>query len=474
MCGCQTQGVAIAPARSFPEDDPPGTFAGQQRFSIVAEQAGADLAQRLSPARADTESPSGRAAERDRTAAIWPANPGPDRAELKTPAGGLRFDACLVKEAFARVVPHAPEAMEYFYAHLFIQHPEIRAMFPLEMTEFRGHVFHALIRLAQSMDSTAALGAYAGQLGRAHRKFGVKEKHYRAFLDALLATTAYYNGRSWTARLQAEFSAALDHTAALMQQAAEQDGAQQPSWWVGEIVDHELRTPTLAVLRIRPDQPLRYRAGQHVSVQTPRWPRIWREYSLATAPGAGGLLELHVRAVPGGLISAALVHHSQVGDAVLLGPARGDMTAPADPGRDLLCVAGGSGLAPIKAIIEEVLCSAAARAGQGPGITLFFGARSAAELYDLPALEEMAAGYPQLTVIPVVSAEPGYAGLTGMLPGVVRELASLGGQEIYVCGPDVMVRETRRLLARRSAARFIHHDPPRAGAQDLTGFAQPG
>jgi NAD(P)H-flavin reductase/hemoglobin-like flavoprotein len=364
--------------------------------------------------------------------------------------------------------------MEYFYAHLFIQHPEIRAMFPLEMSEFRGHVFQALAQLVQSMDSAAALGAYAGQLGREHRKFGVKEKHYKAFFDALLATTAYFNGRAWTARAQVAFSTALDHTAMLMQQAAERDAEQQPPWWIGEVVDHERRTPTLAVLRIQPDRPLRYRAGQHVSVQVARWPRIWREYSAATAPSADGLLELHVRAVSGGLISTALVHHTQTGDAVLLGPARGDMTAPAGPGRDLLCVAGGSGLAPIKAIIGEVISSAAARAGQGPGITLFVGARCAAELYDLPALQEMAAGYPPLRVIPVVSADPGYAGLTGMLPGVVRELAGLAAQEIYVCGPDVMVRETRRLLARRSAASFIHYDPPRTGAEDLSGDAQPG
>jgi NAD(P)H-flavin reductase/hemoglobin-like flavoprotein len=363
--------------------------------------------------------------------------------------------------------------MEYFYAHLFVQHPQIRAIFPLEMIGLREHVFLALARLARSIDNTAALAAYAGQLGREHRKFGVQEKHYQAFFDALLATTAYFNGTSWTAQAKAAFSAALDHTAALMRQAADRDGAQQPPWWIGEIVRHDLRTPTLAVLRIRPDRPLRYRAGQHVSVQVARWPRVWREYSIAAAPRADGLLELHVRAVPGGLVSSALVHYGQAGDTVLLGPARGDLAAPADPHRDLLCVAGGSGLAPIKAIIEEVIRAALARAGRRPGITLFFGARSAAELYDLPALQEMAAGYRQLTVIPVVSADPGYAGLTGMLPAVVRELASFAGQEIYLCGPEVMVRETRRLTARRSAAGSVHHDLPRTGARDLRGSAPP-
>ncbi len=79
----------------------------------------------------------------------------------------------------------APQAMEYFYAHLFSQNPEICGMFPLTMSEHREHVFGALAQLVWSLDSPVALSAYLEDLGRQHRKFGVKEKHYPAFLAAV-------------------------------------------------------------------------------------------------------------------------------------------------------------------------------------------------------------------------------------------------------------------------------------------------
>ncbi len=352
--------------------------------------------------------------------------------------------------------------MQYFYSHLFIKHPDMRAMFPLTMSEHRDRVFGALARLVWSLDAPEALSAYLEQLGVEHRRFGVKEKHYAAFFEALLATVRHFNGPAWTDRTQQAFTAALEHAATVMLRAADRDAQHQPAWWVGEVVRHELRCPGLAVLTIRPDQPLRHRPGQYLSVQVARWPRIWRNYSIANAPRADGLLDLHVRAIAGGMVSNVLVHHCQVGDTMLLGAARGNMAARADLGRDLVCIAGGTGLAPIKAIIEGVIGAAGSAPGRRPGISLFVGAQRADQLYDLPALRAMESAYPPLTVIPVVSADPDFAGVRGMLPAVVRQRASCAGREIYVCGPDAMVRETERLLTRRSAAQFIHHDPPAA------------
>ena len=217
-----------------------------------------------------------------------PGNPSPRREDIDSGRpDGLDFDTALVKEAFGHVAARAPQAMEYFYAHLFRQNPEIRGMFPLTMSEHREHVFGALAQLVWSLDSPAALSAYLEDLGRQHRKFGVKEKHYAAFFAALLATIEHFNGPSWTAQVQAACTAALDHAAAVMLRAAALDAQRQPPWWVGEVVRHELRSPNLAVLRIQPDQPLRYRAGQYLPVQVARWPRAWRNFSIANAPRAG-------------------------------------------------------------------------------------------------------------------------------------------------------------------------------------------
>ncbi len=73
-----------------------------------------------------------------------------------------------------------------------------------------------------------------------------------------------------------------------------------PAYWTAEVVAGEQRQPGLAILTVAPDQPLPYLAGQHVTVQTPRWPRVWRPYSVANCPRDDGLMTFHVRAVPGG------------------------------------------------------------------------------------------------------------------------------------------------------------------------------
>src|SRR5258708_9707833 len=59
--------------------------------------------------------------------------------------------------------------------------------------------------------------------------------------------------------------------------------------------------------------------------------------------------------MPGGLVSGSLVHNTRPGDTLLLGRAQGEMTMSAGLDRDLICIAGGTGLAPLKAIIEGVL-----------------------------------------------------------------------------------------------------------------------
>jgi NAD(P)H-flavin reductase/hemoglobin-like flavoprotein len=369
--------------------------------------------------------------------------------------GVFDFNARLIKASFARAVANPQEAMEYFYAHLFVRSPEMRAMFPLSMRQLRERVFAALARLIWSMDSQSCC-TQLGQIARDHRKFGVTDQHYEVFFRTLVDTVQHFDTEEWLPETTAAWHRAVAMAAAAMRAAAEADAQVQPAWWIGEVLVHDLRTPSVAVLTIRPDHPLRFDAGQYLSVQVTRWPRTWRQFSIANAPRASGLIDLHVRAVSGGLVSTALVHHTAVGDAVVLGPARGDMIA-ADNDRDLLCVAGGTGLGPIKALIEGVIGS--------PGrtrqrrITLFVGARREEELYDMPALRALADFYPGLQIIPVLSEQPDYSGLTGQLADVVGGHGLFDNCEAYICGPDPMVRQTTLRLAAQIPASHIHHDP---------------
>lgn len=347
--------------------------------------------------------------------------------------------------------------MAYFFATLFLRNPELRPNFPLAMDTPRQRVFGALTRCMWSGDHPESLARWLSELARYHRKYGVTEGHYRPFCEALLTTIEAFSGRGWTPELKAAWEGALSYLATIMTDAAH--GARdEPAWMLAEVTGHDLRRPGLAVLELRPDAPglLPYRAGQHISVQVPRWPRLWREYSVANAPHPDGLLRLHVRAVPGGRVSTGLVHRTRTGDTVLIGRARGVMTADAVSSASIVCVAGGSGLAPVKAIIEAFASPGSA---PRPGIRLLFGARREDDLYDLPDLRRLARDCPFLEVIPVVSDDPGVRRPAGNAPRGDRQApAARGGRRVHLRPPE-MVAATAAVVAARAPGARLHIDP---------------
>jgi NAD(P)H-flavin reductase/hemoglobin-like flavoprotein len=453
--------MAIALGSGYSQDQRPGTSAGQRRltgFGGRRQPVPEGLFYLTDP---HAQIPAGMAADAGPDKLALSEHPAPAKAAAaaEAPFGG-ESDFRLLKESFAHVAESPEATMDYFYARLFVHYPEMRSMFPHAMRDHMERVFAALTRFVWASDSPDSLAAYLAQLGRGHRKFGVKDKHYEPFLAVLFDTIRHFSCPNWTDETQAAWAAALDRAAKVMQSAARDDAARQPCWWIGEIERHDQRRPDLAVLTIRPDQPLRYAPGQYIAVQVPRWPRQWRNFSIANAPRENGLIDLHVRAVRGGLVSGALVHNTRPGDTVLLGQAQGEMTVPAELDRDLLCIAGGTGLAPLKAIIEGVL-----RCG-GPfwrrKITLWFGARTEQDLYDLPDLRVLESICPGLKVIPVVSHQSDFIGMKGMLSDVTVHCANCEDREIFISGPDRMVRETARRLAKRVGADRIRHDPPDA------------
>jgi NAD(P)H-flavin reductase/hemoglobin-like flavoprotein len=367
------------------------------------------------------------------------------------------FDRRPIREMLQHLAADPGGAMEYLYARLFAAHPDLRGLFPHGMTQTRAAVFGELTTLIRGLDDQERTEQALARLALDHRKFGVKDTHYEPFFDAFFVTAQHAAGPSWTGEMATALRSALNWFGSVMAAAAAADAEEQPAWWTGEIVQHDRRTETVAVLTIRPDRPLSYVAGQYVQVQTPRWPRIWRSYSIANAPRANGLLDIHVRAVAGGMVSTALVSHCATGDIVLLGAARGQMRVPDNPSRNLVCVAGGTGLAPLKAMTEAVV--GAAGQGKRRAITLYAGVRRSQDLYDLRDLETLRLAYPSLTVIPVAEHEVGYAGRVGRLPDVVSTHPSFRDCDVYIAGPVGLVVRTVHVLSRRVPADRLHHDP---------------
>jgi NAD(P)H-flavin reductase/hemoglobin-like flavoprotein len=377
--------------------------------------------------------------------------------EVSAKAITADFDRRPIRDLLKHLAADPDAAMEYLFARLFAGHPLMRALFPHGMTQTRVAVFGELAGIIGGLDDQERTEQVLARLAVDHRKFGVRDKHYEPFFDAVFATAEHAAGPAWTREMATAWRSALDWFGSVMAAAAADDADEQPAWWTGEIVQHDRRTETVAVLTIRPDRPLSYVAGQYVQVQTLRWPRIWRSYSIANAPRANGLLDIHVRAVPGGMVSTALVSHCATGDIVLLGAARGQMRVPDDPARDLVCVAGGTGLAPLKAITEAVV--GAAGQGKRRGITLYAGVRRSSDLYDLRDLETLRLAYPSLTVIPVAEHEVGFAGRVGRLPDVVWTHESFRDCDVYIAGPVGLISRTVQVLSRRVPADRVHHDP---------------
>ncbi|MFG2873601.1 globin domain-containing protein [Streptomyces sp. NPDC048337] len=384
-----------------------------------------------------------------------PPSPAPPIAEpevAEAPLSAREID--LIRASVSVVEPMAAEMTVYFYAILFTRYPEVRPMFPPGMDAQRGRLLRALLRIVDLVDDAESLVRFCGHLGRDHRKFGTLAAHFPAVGECLLASLARYAGPAWNEDIAAAWTKAYGAVAQVMISAAEEDEAVRPAVWPATVVHRVSRGHGIAEITVRPHSPYEYAAGQYVSIETPWWPKRWRYYSPANAPREDGSLTFHVRAVPGGSVSDALVHRAAVGDVLRLGPPMGDMVLDAADHSELLCVAGGTGLAPIRALVEEV-----ARRGGRHQVDLFLGARTGAELYGVDDMLRMAQRHHWLTIRGAVSHEY-VPGIRGSLPEVLAEYGPWYQHDVYLSGPAPMVISARETLTLNGTLpEHIHYDP---------------
>jgi NAD(P)H-flavin reductase/hemoglobin-like flavoprotein len=372
-----------------------------------------------------------------------------------------QLNPAVIRGSLASMTIGSQQCASDFYGYLFTAAPRLRNMFPPEMHNQNERLFAALLKIVELLDTPDALARYLSQLGADHRKFGVRPEHYAPVGQALLKTLRRHCPR-WGDAEEAAWATAYAVASEAMVAGAEQSSG--PAYWTGHVVQHERRNRDLAVLKVQVNEPLPYLAGQYVSVQTHRWQRMWRSFSIANAPmGDRNLIELHVRAITGGWVSTSLVRDTGPDDEIIIGPPVGTMTAETVGDRDLLLVAGGTGLAPLKAVVEEVLAADERAVAEGTGfrrnIQLFHGARTPLGLYDMPYLHELAMSYPWLQVVPVVSEEPKFSGLCGSVSEVALEYSDWYGREVFVAGPEEMTkRAVRGLREAGISGEQVHFD----------------
>ncbi|MGW7195206.1 globin domain-containing protein [Streptomyces chryseus] len=344
------------------------------------------------------------------------------------PAAPVSPDAALIRRTLADIGEDAGKVTSYFYALLFTRHPELRGLFPAAMDTQRDRLLKALLTAAEHIDNKPVLTEYLRNLGRGHRKYGTQASHYPAVGEALLGALARYATSTWDDESEAAWIRTYTAISQIMIDAAAENELRAPAWWQAEVVSHDLRTPDIAVITLRPDQPYPFLAGQYTSLETPWWPRIWRHYSFAGAPRPDGLLSFHVKAVPAGWVSNALVHRARPGDTVRLGPPAGSMTVDHTTDSGLLCLGGGTGIAPIKALVEDV-----AEHGERRPVDVFYGARTDYDLYDIDTMLRLQQSHSWLSVHPIVDGRTQF-------PDAVLEHGPWNSHDAYLSGPPGMIR----------------------------------
>ena len=194
-------------------------------------------------------------------------------------------------------------------------------------------------------------------------------------------------------------------------------------------------------LQLPPTERLQYRAGQYVDILLRDGRR--RAFSLANCPADDEFLVLHIRHVPGGAFSGHVFEELEERALLRLQGPLGSFHLRTGSDRPVVLLAGGTGFAPIKAIIENALLGPLRRE-----MHLYWGVRSERDLY-LPNLpREWASAHPRLHFVPVLS-EPGpdWRGRAGLVhEAVLADIPDLSGHEVYASGPPPMVTAARELF----------------------------
>ncbi|PRX44694.1 NAD(P)H-flavin reductase [Prauserella shujinwangii] len=369
------------------------------------------------------------------------------------------MDIPRLRASWNAVASYGGQVPLFFYSTLFLLHPRTREMFPAAMAGQRDKLFTALGHIVAHVDDLENAVPFLQQLGRDHRKFSVAPEHYPAVGQALLATLQHFLGDGWTRELAADWTEAYGLVSQVMNEAAESAATSSPPWWDAEVVAHERRSLDVAVLTVRTATPMPYVPGQSIAVETQLRPRLWRYYSPANAPRPDGRIELHVRLVDGGPVSSALVQAVQVGEVLRLGAPVGH-SLTLDHKQDVVFLAGGTGFAPFKALLEQI-----AEEGLQRRVQLFVGARTAREFYDAEAIRGFERTLPGLRVVPVASDDPGFRGERGRLVDVALRYGPWPEEEVYVCGSPEMVSGTC------DALRATGIGPERVHREEFTSYA---
>ncbi|KRD13917.1 naphthalene 1,2-dioxygenase [Acidovorax sp. Root267] len=208
------------------------------------------------------------------------------------------------------------------------------------------------------------------------------------------------------------------------------------------VVAIEDTTHDIKRLILKPAKALDFSPGQYAQLQFT--PTHARPYSMAGTTN-DETLEFHLRLIPQGRVTAYVANELRVGDSVRVSGPLGSAYLRRKHTGPMLCVAGGTGLAPILSVVRGAVA-----AGMGNPIHLYFGVRSERDIYGREWLEALQRQHPNLKVQIVVASGQAQGCRTGLVTdAIAKDWPSLAGFRAYLCGAPPMVEATSLLVRQR-------------------------
>ncbi|AXS78801.1 CDP-6-deoxy-delta-3,4-glucoseen reductase [Dechloromonas sp. HYN0024] len=194
-------------------------------------------------------------------------------------------------------------------------------------------------------------------------------------------------------------------------------------------------------LRLPANERLQFWAGQYIDILLKDGKK--RSYSLANAPHDDAVLQLHIRHVAGGLFTEQVFSSLKVRDILRFNGPHGSFYLREDSKKPMILLAGGTGFAPIKAIVEHAIAENCQRP-----IAIYWGTKARIDLYQNELPEKWAAEHANITYVPVLSepaADDAWSGRTGFVhAAVLTDFPDLSRYQVYACGAPVMIDAARR------------------------------
>jgi NAD(P)H-flavin reductase/ferredoxin len=192
-------------------------------------------------------------------------------------------------------------------------------------------------------------------------------------------------------------------------------------------------------LRFPPSIRAKFKAGQYLRITMPDGDT--RNFSMANPPHESDGAQLHIRHVPGGRFSEGVLVGLQQGDKLDVELPYGDFYLRADSEKPIICIATGTGFAPLKSMVEDLI-----KRGNKRPLHLYWGGRRRQDLYLADLAAKWAGRAAWFAFTPVLSEpDSDWQGATGLVHhAVLKDQSDLSGSQVYACGNPLMIRNAQR------------------------------